>query len=215
MDIYVDSANLNEIKAAKELGLCDGVTTNPTLIAKEGGSFTEILKKICEVVSGPVHAEVLSLDYAGILSEGRELAKIAENIVVKIPMLEAGLKAAKTLKEEGIPTNITLIFSAAQAILAAKAGATYICPFLGRLDDIGHDGLQLLGQIRAILDNNPDLDTQIIAASIRTPLHMVELSSMGVDILTAPEKVLKQMQKHPLTDAGIAQFLVDAKKFAH
>lgn len=215
MDIYVDSANLKEIKAAKELGLCDGVTTNPTLIAKEGGSFTEILKKICEVVSGPVHAEVLSLDYNGILTEGRELAKIAQNIVVKIPMIEAGLKAAKTLKEEGIPTNITLIFSASQAILAAKAGATYICPFLGRLDDISHDGLQLLGQIRAILDNNPDLDTQIIAASIRTPLHMVELSSMGVDILTAPEKVLKQMQKHPLTDAGIAQFLEDAKKFAH
>jgi len=215
MDIYVDSANLNDITTAAELGLCDGVTTNPTLIARETGSFQEILSGICKVVSGPVHAEVLSLDYEGIVKEGRELAKLADNIVVKIPMMEDGLKAAKTFKAEGIATNITLIFSAAQAILAAKAGATYICPFLGRLEDIGHDGLNLLAQIRGILDNNPDLDTQIIAASIRSPLHMVELSGMGVDILTAPGKVLKQMQNHPLTDAGIAQFVEDAKKFAH
>ncbi|MDT8445262.1 MAG: fructose-6-phosphate aldolase [bacterium] len=214
MDIYVDSANLDEIRAAAELGLCDGVTTNPTLIAKEGGSFTGILAEICKIVSGPVHAEVLSLDYEGIVAEGQELAKISHNIVVKIPMLEAGLKAAKTLSEKGINTNITLIFSAGQAILAAKAGATYICPFLGRLDDIGADGLQLLSQIKTILEANPDLNTKIIAASIRTPAHMSELAMMGVDILTAPAKLLKQLQKHPLTDAGIAAFVEDAKKFS-
>ncbi|OGG94584.1 MAG: fructose-6-phosphate aldolase [Candidatus Lambdaproteobacteria bacterium RIFOXYD2_FULL_50_16] len=214
MDIYVDSANLKEIEAAKELGLADGVTTNPTLIAKEGGSMREILGKIAKTVSGPVHAEVLNLEYAAILKEGRELAKIADNIVVKIPMLRDGLRAAKAFYEEGIPTNITLIFSPAQAILAAKAGATYVCPFLGRLDDIGHDGLLLLSQIRSILDANPDLETKIIAASIRTPGHMIELSQMGIDILTAPSKVLQQMEKHPLTDQGIAAFIEDAKKFS-
>jgi len=215
MDIYVDSANLTDIANAAAVGLCDGVTTNPTLIARETGSFQEILKGICEVVTGPVHAEVLSLDYEGMMKEGHELAKISDNIVVKIPMIEDGLKAAKSFHEAGIPTNITLIFSAAQAILAAKAGATYICPFLGRLDDIGQDGLTLLAQIRTILDNNPDLECEIIAASIRTPIHMVELAGMGIDILTAPGKVLTQMQKHPLTDLGIAQFVEDAKKFAH
>ena len=155
-----------------------------------------------------------SLEYAVILKEGRELAKIADNIVVKIPMLRDGLRAAKAFYEEGIPTNITLIFSPAQAILAAKAGATYVCPFLGRLDDIGHDGLLLLSQIRSILDANPDLETKIIAASIRTPGHMIELSQMGIDILTAPSKVLQQMEKHPLTDQGIAAFIEDAKKFS-
>lgn len=213
MDIYVDSANIDEIRQAKELGLADGVTTNPTLIAKENGEFTEILKDICKEVSGPVHAEVLSLDFEGIVAEGKELAKISDNIVIKIPMIEEGLKAARVLREEGIDTNVTLIFSASQAILAAKAGATYVCPFLGRLDDISSDGLELLGVIRSILVNNPDLDTKIIAASIRTPNHVVELSTMGVDILTVPSKVLKQMGKHPLTDIGIEQFAKDAEKF--
>lgn len=184
------------------------------MIAKEGGSFTGILENIAKEVYGPVHAEVLSLDYEGIVAEGMELSKIAPNIVIKIPMIEDGLKAAKTLSEKGINTNITLIFSPGQAILAAKAGATYVCPFLGRLDDIGHDGLQLLAQIKTIFDANPELSTQIIAASIRTPAHMTELASMGIDILTAPTKVLKQMQKHPLTDAGIAAFVEDAKKFS-
>jgi transaldolase len=213
MDIYVDSANLGEICQAKELGLADGVTTNPTLIAKENGNFEEILKNICSEVTGPVHAEVLSLDADGIVKEGRELAKIADNIVIKIPMLHDGLKAVRILNAEGIKTNVTLMFSAGQAILAAKAGATYVCPFLGRLDDICHDGLELLSSIRTIFVNNPDLECQIIAASIRTPAHVVELASMGVDILTVPSKLLTQLEKHPLTDLGIEQFCKDAEKF--
>lgn len=215
MEMYVDSANIEEIKQAKQLGLADGVTTNPTLIAKENGSFTDILKDICKEVSGPVHAEVLSLDCEGIVKEGRELAKIADNIVVKIPMMHEGLKAVKILSSEGIATNLTLVFSAGQAILAAKAGATYICPFLGRLDDIGSDGLDLLAKIKTIFVNNPDLDTQIIAASIRTPNHVIELAGMGIDILTTPAKVLTQLEKHPLSDAGIAQFTKDAEKFKY
>jgi transaldolase len=213
MKFYVDSANLDEIKEASLIGLADGVTTNPTLIAKEGGSFEEILKEICGIVTGPVHAEVLSLDSEGILREGRELAKISDNIVIKIPMLHDALRVVGTFKAEGIATNITLIFSTAQAILAAKAGATYVCPFLGRLDDISHDGLELIASIKEVLIANPDLETEIIAASIRTPLHVVELSRMGVDILTCPSKVIKQMKKHPLTELGINQFLKDAEKF--
>lgn len=213
MDIYVDTANLEEIKQANQLGLADGVTTNPTLIARENGDFQEILQAICQEVSGPVHAEVLSLEYDDMVKESRELAKVADNIVIKIPMIHDGLRAVRTLNAEGIKTNVTLIFSPAQAILAAKAGATYICPFLGRLDDISSNGLDLLETIRTILDNNPDLDTKIIAASIRTPIHVVELSAMGVDILTVPAKVLTQMEKHPLSDIGIEQFAKDAEKF--
>ncbi len=213
MDIYVDSANLQEIQQAKELGLADGVTTNPTLIARENGDFIEIMKDICKTVTGPVHAEVLSLDYEGIVEEGKELAKISDNIVIKIPMLHDGLRAARALKSERIRTNITLIFSAGQAILAAKAGATYVCPFLGRLDDIGHDGLELLENIRMIFLNNPDLQCRIIAASIRTPGHVLELAGMGIDILTVPSKVLAQLECHPLTDLGIKQFAKDAEKF--
>lgn len=213
MDIYVDTANLDEIKQANQLGLADGVTTNPTLIARENGNFQEILRDICKEVSGPVHAEVLSLDYEGMIKESRELVKIADNIVIKIPMIHDGLKAVRTLKADGIKTNVTLIFSPGQAILAAKAGATYVCPFLGRLDDISAGGLELLETIRTILVNNPDLDTKIIAASIRTPIHVVELSAMGVDILTIPAKVLGQLEQHPLTDIGIEQFTKDAAKF--
>lgn len=213
MDIYVDSAAMSDILEAKELGLCDGVTTNPTLIARVGNDPVGILTDIAKAVEGPVHAEVLSLEKEAILKEGRELAKISSNIVVKIPMVNEGLKAAKVFKAEGIATNITLIFSASQAILAAKAGATYICPFLGRLDDISHNGLELLSDLSDIFAINPDLDTSIIAASIRGPLHMVELAAMGIDILTAPSKVLAQMEKHPLTDSGVAAFLEDAKKF--
>ncbi len=213
MDIYVDTANLEEIKQANQLGLADGVTTNPTLIAKENGNFQEILKDICSEVSGPVHAEVLSLEYESMVKESRDLAKVADNIVIKIPMIHDGLKAVQTLKAEGIKTNVTLIFSAGQAILAAKAGATYVCPFLGRLDDISANGLDLLETIRTILINNPDLDTKIIAASIRTPIHVVELATMGIDILTIPAKVLGQLEKHPLTDIGIEQFSKDAEKF--
>lgn len=213
MDIYVDTANLAEIKQAGELGLADGVTTNPTLIAKEKGDFKEILKAICAEVSGPVHAEVLSLEYDAMLQESKDLAAIADNIVIKIPMIHDGLRVVRTLKSEGIRTNVTLIFSPGQAILAAKAGATYVCPFLGRLDDISANGLELLETIRTILDNNPDLETKIIAASIRTPIHVVELSAMGVDILTVPAKVLTQLETHPLTDMGIEQFAKDAEKF--
>ncbi len=213
MEMYVDSANLEEIRQAQTLGLADGVTTNPTLLAKEGDDPMAMLQEICKLVQGPVHAEVLSLDYEGMLKEGRELAKMADNVVVKIPMLKAGLQAAKAFRAEGIPTNLTLIFSPGQAILAAKAGATYVCPFLGRLDDIGHDGLYLLQQIKSIFKANPDLETRIIAASIRTPGHVVELAQMGIDILTVPSKVLSQLERHPLSDAGIAQFLEDAKKF--
>lgn len=214
MEIYVDSANINDIRQAKELGLADGVTTNPSLIAKENGVFTEILKDICNEVSGPVHAEPLSLDFEGIVKEGKALAKIADNIVIKIPMIKEGLRAVRALKAEGIDTNVTLVFSPGQAILAAKAGATYVCPFLGRLDDISHSGLELLDIIQNILINNPDLDTRIIAASIRTPNHVVELATMGIDILTIPSKVLTQLEKHPLTDLGIEQFAKDAKKFS-
>ena len=213
MDIYVDSANIDEIVQAKQLGLADGVTTNPTLIAKENGDFKEILQNICKEIEGPVHAEVLSLDYSGMVNEARDLATIAKNVVIKIPMIHDGLKAVKTLSNEGIATNVTLMFSASQAILAAKAGATYLCPFLGRLDDISHDGLSLLNTIQEILNQNPDLKSKIIAASIRTPLHVVDLATMGVDILTVPAKVLSQMEKHPLTEAGIEQFAKDAEKF--
>ena len=213
MDIYVDTANLEEIRQANQLGLADGVTTNPTLIARESGDFQEILKDICREVSGPVHAEVLSLEYEPMLKESLELAKVSDNIVIKIPMIHDGLKTVRALKAEGIKTNVTLIFSAGQAILAAKAGATNVCPFLGRLDDISSNGLELLDAIRTILINNPDLDTKIIAASIRTPIHVVELAAMGVDILTIPSKVLGQLEKHPLTDIGIEQFAKDAEKF--
>ncbi len=213
MDIYVDSANIKEIEQAKELGLADGVTTNPTLIAKEDGNFVEILQDICRVVSGPVHAEVLSLDCEGIVREGKELAKISDNIAIKIPMVHDGLKAVRALRAEEIDTNVTLVFSAGQAILAAKAGATYVCPFLGRLDDIGHDGLDLLDSIKEIFLNNADLNCRIVAASIRTPGHVVELAAMGVDILTIPSKVLSQLERHPLTDIGIEAFARDAEKF--
>lgn len=213
MDIYVDSANIEEIKNAKQLGLADGVTTNPSLIAKENGDFKEILQSICAEIKGPVHAEVLSLDYKGMVKEARDLAKLSENIVIKIPMIHDGLRAVQTLSNEGISTNVTLMFSASQAILAAKAGATYLCPFLGRLDDISHDGLSLLNTIQEILNQNPDLTSKIVAASIRTPLHVVELAAMGVDILTVPAKVLAQMEKHPLTQSGIEQFAKDAEKF--
>lgn len=213
MDIYVDSANLDEIKSANALGLCDGVTTNPTLLLREGTNHIEMLQAIADVVEGPVHGEVLSLDFDGIMAEAKELAKMGDNIIVKIPMFNEGLKAVKALKALGIKTNVTLIFSASQAILAAKAGASYVCPFLGRLDDISADGLVLLSQIRTIFDANPDLETGIIAASIRTPGHVVELAQMGIDILTIPAKVLGQMEKHPLTASGIAQFTEDAKKF--
>ncbi len=214
MKIYVDSADTAVIKAGLDLGLCDGVTTNPTLIAKTGKSMDQAIKDICDIVDGPIHAEVLSLEEDGIYKEGKKLAKIADNIVVKIPMCNAGLKAVKRFASEGIKTNVTLIFSASQAILAAKAGATNVCPFVGRLDDISIEGNELIREIATIFDNYPDITAEIIVASIRSPMHVIEPALVGAHIFTIPGNVLTQMQKHPLTDNGIAQFLEDAKKFS-
>jgi transaldolase len=213
MKIYVDSADIAEIQAGLELGLCDGVTTNPTLIARTGKSMTQAIQDICDIVEGDVHAEVLSLDAEGIYNEGKELARISDNIVVKIPLCNAGLKAVKRFADEGIKTNVTLIFSTAQAILAAKAGATNVCPFVGRLDDISSPGTELIREIVTIFDNYPTINAEIIVASIRNPLHVIESALVGAHIFTIPGNVLKQMEKHPLTDNGIAAFLEDAKKF--
>ena len=212
MKIYVDSADISEIESALTLGLCDGVTTNPTLIAKTGKSMEQAIKDICAIVEGPVHAEVLSLDEAGIVKEGLTLAKISDNIVVKIPMCHAGLKAVKRFSGQGIQTNVTLIFSASQAILAAKAGASNVCPFVGRLDDISVPGSDLIEDIVTIFDNYPEIETQILVASIRSPMHVMDAARLGADILTIPAQVLRQMEQHPLTDIGIAKFLEDAKK---
>ena len=211
MKFFIDTANIEQIKEASSIGILDGVTTNPTLLAQEEGEPTEIFKQICEIVDGPVNAEVVSLDWEGIVREGKELAKIHDNIVVKIPMTKDGLKAVKALSQEGINTNVTLIFTPVQALLAARAGATYVCPFVGRLDDISSSGMELIGQIRQIFDNY-DIDTEIIVASIRHPMHVVETALIGADIATIPLKVIEQLLKHPLTDKGIDQFLADWKK---
>ena len=213
MKIYVDSANLKDIKLAYEMGLCDGVTTNPSLIAKEGKPFQQTIAAICDVIDGDVHAEVLSLDYESIVEEGRELMKISPQVVVKIPMMHDGLRAVHTLANEGIRTNVTLIFSTCQAILSAKAGAYNISPFVGRLDDISTDGIQLVSEIAQVFEAHPDIETDIIVASIRHPLHVVQASLTGAEILTIPGNVLLQMEKHPLTDSGIAKFVEDSKKF--
>jgi len=211
MKFFVDSANVEEIKEAVSLGVVDGVTTNPTLLAKEKGSPEEIFKRICEVVDGPVNAEVVSLDWEGIVQEGRELAKIHPNIVVKIPMTKDGLKAVKVFAQEGIKTNVTLIFSPVQALLAARAGATYVCPFVGRLDDIGQNGMDVIAQIKQMFDNYM-IDTEIIVASIRHPMHVVESALIGADIATIPFSVIEKLTKHPLTDIGIERFLADWEK---
>ena len=212
MKIYVDSADITEVQNGLDLGLCDGVTTNPTLIAKTGKKMNQAIEDICKIVKGDVHAEVLSLDADGIYKEGKELAKIADNIVVKIPMCNAGLKAVKRFADDGIKTNVTLIFSTAQAILAAKAGASNVCPFVGRLDDISIPGTNLISEIATVFDNYPTMDTEIIVASIRNPLHVVEPALVGAHIFTIPGGVLKQMEKHPLTDIGLENFLADWKK---
>ncbi len=212
MKFFIDTANLNEIREATELGLIDGVTTNPTLVSKEGNvDFKEHIAAICEIVAGPVSAEVTSLDYDGMLREGRDYAKIAPNVVVKCPLTRDGLKATRTLNGEGTKVNVTLCFSATQAILAAKAGASYISPFLGRLDDIGQNGLLLLQEIVEIYDNY-GWATEVLAASIRHPIHVVEAARMGADIATLPFKVIEQLIKHPLTDKGLEGFLSDWKK---
>ncbi|AAD35383.1 MAG: Transaldolase [Thermotoga sp. 47_83] len=212
MKIFLDTANLEEIKKGVEWGIVDGVTTNPTLISKEGAEFKQRVKEICDLVKGPVSAEVVSLDYEGMVREARELAQISEYVVIKIPMTPDGIKAVKTLSAEGIKTNVTLVFSPAQAILAAKAGATYVSPFVGRMDDLSNDGMRMLGEIVEIY-NNYGFETEIIAASIRHPMHVVEAALMGVDIVTMPFAVLEKLFKHPMTDLGIERFMEDWKKY--
>ncbi|MGI8467141.1 MAG: fructose-6-phosphate aldolase [Pyrinomonadaceae bacterium] len=213
MKFFIDTANLDEIKEASEMGLIDGVTTNPSLIAKEGSKidFKKHIAAICKVVTGDVSAEVTSLDTKGMLEEGRELAKIAPNVVVKCPLTLDGLKATRTLRGEGIKVNVTLCFSPAQALLAAKAGATYISPFIGRLDDIAQDGMQLVRDIIQIYDNY-SYTTEVLAASIRHPMHIVDCALAGADVATVPFKILTQLVKHPLTDKGLESFLNDWKK---
>jgi transaldolase len=211
MKFFIDTADINEIKAAMEMGMVDGVTTNPTLISKTGRPFLEVAKEIIETVPGPVSLEVVSLDAQGMIDEARQLAKFGDNAVIKIPMTTEGLKAVKTLSEEEIKTNVTLVFSPLQALLAAKAGATFVSPFVGRLDDIGHDGMELIAQIVQVFDNY-GFDTEIIVASIRHPQHVLQAALLGADIATIPFKVIKQLAKHPLTDAGIERFLEDWAK---
>ena len=212
MKIFIDTANLSEIKKAKALGLVDGVTTNPTLLAKEGEKTETLIRKIWEEVRDPVNVEVIGTTCDEMVKEARQMAVWGDEIVIKIPITLEGLKAVKVLSGEKIRTNVTLVFSPSQAILAAKAGATYVCPFLGRLDDISFNGLDLIQQIRGIYVNYEEIETRIIVASIRNPIHVIEAGLMGAEIVTIPPAVLEQMAKHPLTDKGIAQFLEDAKK---
>lgn len=210
MKIFIDTANVNDIKEAEEMGVICGVTTNPSLIAKEGRDFKEVVTEITGIIDGPISAEVISLESKGMIEEARELATIHKNIVIKIPMTVEGLKAVKTLTAEGIKTNVTLIFSATQALLAARAGATYVSPFIGRLDDIDTVGMDLVEDISEIFYMH-DIETEIIAASIRSPLHASQAALAGADIATIPYKVIVQMTKHPLTDIGIERFLNDWK----
>lgn len=211
MKFFIDTANLDEIKEANALGVLDGVTTNPSLVAKEGKEFIPLLKEICAVVDGPISAEVVSTEFDGMMKEAHDLAKIHKNIVIKIPLIKEGLKAVKALHGEGISTNVTLCFSPNQALLAAKAGATYISPFVGRLDDISTDGMQLIEQIITIY-NNYGYDTEVLVASIRHPIHVVQAALMGAHVCTMPLKVIDQLVKHPLTDIGLEKFLDDWKK---
>ena len=208
MKFYIDCADIGEIREGVSLGLCDGVTTNPTLVAKTGRDFKDVLKDICKEVNGPISAEVVSLESDKIIAEGRELAKLHDNIVVKVPMGTEGLKAVAKFSAERIRTNVTLIFSPLQALLCAKAGATYVSPFVGRLDDIGYAGMDLISQIRTIFDNY-EYPTQILVASVRNPIHVLDSALTGADICTMPLSVAKSLANHPLTDKGIATFLKD------
>ena len=211
MKFFIDTANINEIKEAVSLGMVDGVTTNPSLVAKEDKPFEDILLEICDLVEGPVSAEVVSLEAGGMLDEGRKLASLRPNIVIKVPIIPEGLKAVKIFAEEGIKTNVTLCFSSAQALLAAKAGASYISPFGGRLDDISQPGMDLVSDIVSIYDNY-GYNTEVIVASVRNPMHVIESALIGADIATIPFKVIAQLAQHPLTDIGIDKFLADWKK---
>jgi transaldolase len=211
MKIFIDSGDIGEIREAVAMGAIDGVTTNPSLLAKGGKPTKKAIAEICELVDGPVSAEVLATDTQGILDEGRVLAKIHPNVVVKVPLLVDGLKAVKVFSAEGIRTNVTLCFSATQALLAAKAGASYISPFIGRLDDVSEEGMELIEQIVTIYGNY-DFETEILVASVRHPVHVVQSALLGADVATLPFKVITQLVKHPLTDVGLARFLEDAKK---
>jgi len=211
MKFFIDTANVEEIRKASEWGLVDGVTTNPSLVAREGRQFEEVIKEICSIVNGPVSAEAVSMDAEGLVAEGHALAEIHENIVVKIPMTLEGLKATKILFKDGIKTNVTLVFSPSQALLAAKAGATYVSPFVGRLDDISITGMDLVAQILDIYENY-GYKSEVIVASVRHPLHVVEAAGMGAHVATIPFKVLEQLSRHPLTDSGIEKFLKDWEK---
>ncbi|MFC6199698.1 fructose-6-phosphate aldolase [Ponticaulis profundi] len=212
MQFFVDTADVAAIRELDELGLLDGVTTNPSLIAKSGRKNENVIEEICSFVTGPVSAEVLATDFKGMLSEGKELAKIAPNVAVKVPLTWDGLRACKVLSSEGTMVNVTLCFSANQALLAAKAGATFISPFIGRLDDLALDGMELIRDIRLIYDNYDDLNTQILAASIRGPNHVKDSALAGADVATVPPNVLKALVNHPLTDKGLEAFLADAAK---
>ena len=211
MKLFLDTANVEHIKEANDWGIIDGVTTNPSLIAREGRDFREVVEEICSIVDGPISAEVISLDAKGMVKEGRELAKIHDNINIKVPMTAEGLKAVKEFSARGIDTNVTLVFSANQALLAAKAGATYVSPFVGRIDDTGHDGLQIVHDIVQIYMNYA-FDTEIIVASTRNPIHVLESAKAGAHIATVPWNLLQLMVKHPLTDIGIEKFLADWEK---
>ena len=211
MKFFIDTANVGEIQEASDLGLLDGVTTNPTLLSKEDREPNSVLQEICKIVEGPVSAEVTALDHRGMVEEGLQLRKIAENIVVKIPMTIEGLKALRELSQQGVPTNCTLIFNATQALMAAKAGATYASPFVGRLDDISNEGMELIEQICTIYKNY-DLATQILVASVRHPVHVVQSALLGAHVVTMPAKVISQLAAHPLTDIGLERFMSDWEK---
>ncbi|MBI3805503.1 MAG: fructose-6-phosphate aldolase [Nitrospirae bacterium] len=211
MKFFLDSANISEIKESVALGLIDGITTNPSLVSKEKRDFRKLIEEICQIVDGPISAEVVATDEEGMLEEGRSLAKIHQNVVVKVPMTPNGLKATRRLSQEGTRVNVTLIFSPAQALLAAKAGATYVSPFIGRLDDVGQVGMDLIDQIVTIFSNY-DFGTEVLVASIRNPIHVIEAAQIGAHVATMPFSVLQQLMKHPLTDLGLAKFLSDWEK---
>jgi len=211
MKFFIDSGDIEEIKKAAAMGLLDGVTTNPSLLAKSGKPMKKALAEICEIVDGPISGEVLSVDYENILKEGREIAKIHKNMVVKVPLIAEGLRAVKTFREEGIRTNVTLCFSANQALLAAKAGASFISPFIGRIDDTSHEGMQLIEQIITIYQNY-GFNTEVLVASVRSPTHVLQAAQLGADICTIPYKVIEQLAYHPLTDIGLKKFIEDGKK---
>ena len=211
MKIFIDSGDIAEIKEAQSMGVIDGVTTNPSLLAKGGKPTKVAIAEICEIVDGPISAEVVAVDKDGIVKEGRDLAKIHKNVVVKVPLIEEGLKAVRIFKQEGIKTNVTLCFSPSQALLAAKAGASYISPFVGRVDDTAGDGMELIQQIVTIY-RNYDFDTEVLVASVRHPVHVTQAAMLGADVCTIPFKVIEQLIKHPLTDAGLAKFVEDARK---